>query len=502
MAEAVSTAPYAYIIPAGSGDNADVTDMINNLLGNKIEVQRATAPFTVDDRSFAAGDYIIDLRQPYGLTAKNYLSVSTWPSTAGTPYDVTAWTYQYLRDVAAVGVNSPLPAIPAVPVTEAVPYAGSLAGGVSQWYLIQHESNNNVMRVLPQLWAKAGIQVSQAAAEVFVNGQPYPAGTFFVQTSGSEADHAWFKMLVERNGLKAISLPAAVSAPALRQPRVGLYQPFSSPMNEGWLRLRLDDLKFPYTTLYKDNIAAPAVPLREAFDVIILPSNSPTSIRTGSTSSSTPPEYKGGITQTGVDNLKAFVEAGGILVLNANSSPFPITFNWGVGVVQPTAAAQAAALSEALPERIQELADRMTNEGDDVPDRGLWDTTMAAAPVPVYAPGSILAVKVDSTTPVGFGYNQEEAVWAQNYPFFIIEPGSAAKAVAWYPEDRDALLSGYLTGGDGLRGMAAVVDAPLGAGHVVMFGTDVTYRGQSTGDFMFLFNAMLMGGRVPEPMAP
>ncbi len=55
--------------------------------------------------------------------------------------------------------------------------------------------------------------------------------------------------------------------------------------------------------------------------------------------------------------------------------------------------------------------------------------------------------------------------------------------------------SAYLTGGDGLRGNAAIVDAPLGVGHVVMLGTDVTYRGQSTGDFMFLFNAMLMGGR-------
>ena len=98
---------------------------------------------------------------------------------------------------------------------------------------------------------------------------------------------------------------------------------------------------------------------------------------------------------------------------------------------------------------------------------------------------------------MGYGYNPDEAIWAQNYPFFSVEPASAAKAVAWYPTDRDALLSGYLTGGDGLRGKAAIVDAPLGAGHVVMFGTDVVYRGQATGDFMFLFNAMLMGGRAP-----
>ncbi len=90
-------------------------DLVNNLLGNKIEVQKATAPFSIDGQNYQAGDYIVDLRQPYGLTAKNYLSTQAWPGTAGTPYDVTAWTYQYLRDVAAVGVNTnPLPAIPAI----------------------------------------------------------------------------------------------------------------------------------------------------------------------------------------------------------------------------------------------------------------------------------------------------------------------------------------------------------------------------------------------------
>ena len=77
--------------------------MINNLLANKIEVQRATAPFSRRrPRATRRVTTSSIFGQPYGLTAKNYLSTQAWPSTAGTPYDVTAWTYQYLRDVAAV----------------------------------------------------------------------------------------------------------------------------------------------------------------------------------------------------------------------------------------------------------------------------------------------------------------------------------------------------------------------------------------------------------------
>ena len=506
MATAVAKAPVGWVIPMGSGDNADVTDMVNNLLANKIEVQRATAPFTVGGKSYAAGDFVVDLRQPYGLTAKMYLSSQAWPIPGGTPYDVTAWTYQYLRDVAAVPISPTLPSIAVAPVTAPVPYAGSLTGDASQWYLIQHESNNNLARALPQIWAKGGLVVAQARVAIDVDGQTYPAGTFFVQTSGSAADHAWLKSLVERLGLKGRSLPAAVSAASttlLKQPSIGLYQPYSSPMNEGWLRLRLDDIKFPYVSLHNSDIMSPTVPLRNTYDVIVLPSNSPNSIRNGSTSSSTPPDIKGGIGQAGVDNLKSFVQAGGTLVLNASSSTFPIQFGWDVGVTQGAASVAAAALADGwLPDKMKALAAEMSNDTDGVPDRGLRDPEVgSAAPVAVYAPGSILAVKVDPTDPVAFGYNTDEAIWAQNYPFFTVTDTAKAKVVASYPTDKDALLSGYLTGGEGLRGKAAIVDATFGTGHVVMFGTDVTYRGQATGDFMFLFNALIMGGQVPATPA-
>ena len=55
----------------------------------------------------------------------------------------------------------------------------------------------------------------------------------------------------------------------------------------------------------------------------------------------------------------------------------------------------------------------------------------------------------------------------------------------------EILLSGTLAGGESLAGRAQVVDAPLGQGHVVMFGIRPFWRWQTHGTFFLGFNAIL-----------
>ena len=55
----------------------------------------------------------------------------------------------------------------------------------------------------------------------------------------------------------------------------------------------------------------------------------------------------------------------------------------------------------------------------------------------------------------------------------------------------DMLLSGTLAGGEALQNRAQVVDAPIGDGHVVMFGIRPFWRWQTHGTFFLGFNAIL-----------
>ena len=58
-------------------------------------------------------------------------------------------------------------------------------------------------------------------------------------------------------------------------------------------------------------------------------------------------------------------------------------------------------------------------------------------------------------------------------------------------DEKSLLLSGMLAGGSELAGKPAVIDVPVGKGHVVMFANNPMWRHQTHGSFSMLFNAAL-----------
>ena len=71
--------------------------------------------------------------------------------------------------------------------------------------------------------------------------------------------------------------------------------------------------------------------------------------------------------------------------------------------------------------------------------------------------------------------------------------------------ERELLISGMLSGGSELAGKPAVIDVPVGKGHVVMFANNPMWRHQTQGSFFLLFNAALnynnLGAGRAEPPA-
>jgi Zinc carboxypeptidase len=260
----------------------------------------------------------------------------------------------------------------------------------------------------------------------------------------------------------------ALSYTLTHLPRIAIYRPWTGNMDEGWCRWVLEQFNLPYVSL-TDSVAK-AGKLRDHFDVLLVPDMSLREMRDGNSAKDSPPQYAGGLGTAGIDAIREFVTNGGTLVLLDHASELA-TESLGVPV-----------------KRI-------------VVPRRLTDETRSRAPgagesaEPLYAPGSILRVLVDTTNAISYGMPDTAAVYFTNSVTFDVGAASQVRVIARYPErGEDILLSGYLQGASQIAGKAAAISAPVGRGHVVMFGFRPQHRGQSYGTFRMLFNALLTGG--------
>jgi hypothetical protein len=107
--------PYAFVLPRQGQPPDGLAALLDVLRRGQVEVRAAERDFQAHGRSFAAGDHVVVLRQPYAAFAKALLEPQRYPDLredAGDPpqqpYDVTAHTLPLLMGVEAIEVRESL----------------------------------------------------------------------------------------------------------------------------------------------------------------------------------------------------------------------------------------------------------------------------------------------------------------------------------------------------------------------------------------------------------
>ncbi|PYS26132.1 MAG: hypothetical protein DMF75_22655 [Acidobacteria bacterium] len=292
----------------------------------------------------------------------------------------------------------------------------------------------------------------------------------------------------------------------------------------------------PYAYI-SDQVIRDTLNLREKYDVIIFPpvGGSAQSIVNGMPMRGAPIPWKGsevtpnmgfgpdqtndmrgGMSLLGVLNLQKFVEDGGLFIPITNCSRLAIDYGIvsGVAVQEPRQLQARGSVynatfsdrrspiaygyAETLPIYFNQAPLFQVSTGGGFGGGGGGGEGGGASGRPsgrgtLTDPDIVQAMPqaepAPQRSPGGEQLTDEQRL--QQGPFFTPPTLRPRIVLRFASDEKNLLISGMLAGGAELANAPAVIDVPVGQGHVVMFANNPMWRHQTQGSFFLLFNAAL-----------
>ena len=529
----------AWVIPAGQRRRADAVDAVNELFRQGLEIHVADAAFTAGSVKVEKGDFIVRGDQPYRTLADMYFAVQNFPTSNPRPYDDTGWTFQFMRNVVMNTVSDTTIFAQRMTRMTALTRAPGGIAGTGSVVVIDHTTDNNLVTMRFRL---KDVAMAAAEEDFEVAGRKFRAGSFIIPN----ADASRVGAVLTELGLSGVAM---ASLPTVKQhdldiPRIGYIHSWQRTQDEGWVRAALDTYGVPYSYFADQKLREGN--LRARYDVLIFPSvggSAESQVQGIAMTGKTPLPYmrtaetpnlggidesadiRGGMGFEGLMELRKFVEAGGTLIVEGSTSTIFPEYHLTTGITVETPAnlfARGSVMRGLITDKKSPIAYGYSAQVPvyfntspvlsvagaggggfgGFPGGGAGganagqNTTPMATPLAL-SPWDWNAVEDAPRTGDGAGRREGGAGGAPGGGGGFGGAAAAAasdrpRVVMSFPSSAtDILLSGSLAGGEALVGRAQVVDAPLGTGHVVMFGIRPFWRWQTHGTFFLGFNSIL-----------
>ena len=491
--------PYAFLIPQDQGDPARVAQMVGRLIGQHVEVGQAQSAIQLHEGSYPAGTFVVRLDQPYRNYAVDLLTAQNYPKNGEAPYDDVSWELPAHYHLQAIPTaDSSIRDVSLTSLTD-TPHVSGRSTGEGGVYLLKDTGQESLLAARYRL-AQFEIQIAERSFKE--DSVEFPAGSWII--ADQQGLHDALQSTASELGLSFVQISSSPSVPkhTAKAPRVGVWVPWADTDSIGWIRYSLDQRKVPYKYLRDEDIRAGN--LRSRIDVLLyghvdlelaeqiegLPkawSPMPFKKTAQTPSFGTPAEsddITGGIGYEGLAQIQHFVNDGGLMVTLGSGT--------------------ALALEGGLVRFV-----RRSSGGVPRSTAGGGSSSAASAQSATRTPGAHVRVTFDRPDhPIAYGYAAHTHVFRQNFPLYNIPRRWLRMAYCTTcldgPEDRSGIVmewgdsegkplvvSGQVWGEENLVKRPAILDVPVGKGHVVSFNFNPMHRDLNRGDQRMLWNALL-----------